>query len=165
MLKSNYVLIVEKSGDFLAVKTSINLVDSLIFEIERILSSEFENRLKTLPVKVIKRSNNTTVTWNIYPPDLSKNDKLLVKLAKAINENFNNIVGEIIKFKIANGSILDSGNQEFQIIRGQSWEIYLFDPETFIYIRLLNESRLADPIEKWLSIDIDIVESSAWFAD
>ncbi len=149
----------------MAVKISINLVDSLIFEIERVLSSEFENRLKTLPVKVIKRNNNTVVTWNIYPKNPAKNDKLLVELTKTIEENFDNIVGEIIKLNITNGSIIDSGNQEFQIIKGQSWEVYLFDPETFIYIRLLNESRITDPFDKWLSIDIDIVENSAWFAD
>lgn len=149
----------------MAVKISINLVDSLIFEIERVLSSEFENRLKTLPVKVIKRNNNTAVTWNIYPTDTTKHDELLVELTKTIEENFNNIIGEIIKLNITNGSIIDSGNQEFQIIEGQSWEVYLFDPETFIYIRLLNESRIADPFDKWLSIDIDIVEHSAWFAD
>jgi hypothetical protein len=149
----------------LAVKISINLVDSLIFEIERVLSSEFENRQKTLPVKVIKRNNNTAVTWNIYPTDTIKHDELLVELIKTIEDNFNNIIGEIIKFNITNGSIIDSGNQEFQIIEGQSWEVYLFDPETFIYIRLLNESRIADPLDKWLSIDIDIVEHSAWFAD
>ena len=118
-----------------------------------------------LPVKVIKRNNNTVVTWNIYPKDPAKNDKLLVELTKTIEGNFNNIVGEIIKFNITNGSINDSGNQEFQIIEGQSWEVYLFDPETFIYIRLLNESRITDPFDKWLSIDIDIVENSAWFAD
>ncbi|MHA2248230.1 MAG: hypothetical protein ACXADY_24990 [Candidatus Hodarchaeales archaeon] len=149
----------------MAVKISINLVDSLIFEIERVLSSEFENRQKTLPVKVIKRNNNTAVTWNIYPTDTIKHDELLVELIKTIEDNFNNIIGEIIKFNITNGSIIDSGNQEFQIIEGQSWEVYLFDPETFIYIRLLNESRIADPLDKWLSIDIDIVEHSAWFAD
>ncbi|MHA2306159.1 MAG: hypothetical protein ACXACU_12290, partial [Candidatus Hodarchaeales archaeon] len=66
---------------------------------------------------------------------------------------------------IDTGGITDSGTQEFQIIRGKSWEVYLYDPETFIYIRLLNESRIADPFDKWLSIDIDIVENSAWFAD
>ncbi len=149
----------------MAVKISIELINSLIFEIERVLSSEFENRLKTLPVKVIKRNNNTAVTWNIYPKDQNQSDKLLIELTKTIEDNFNNIVGEIIKFNIANGSIIDSGNQEFQIITGMSWEVYLFDPEIFIYIRLLNESRITDPFDKWLSIDIDIVEHSAWFAE
>ena len=128
----------------MAIKTSISLIDSLIYQIEAIISSEFENRITTLPVKITKRESNTSVTWNIYPPESIRSNKLFLEFTKTIETNFKEIKGETIKFNINNGSITDSGSQEFQIIRGNSWEVYLYDPETFIYIRLLNESRLAE---------------------
>ncbi|MHA2306773.1 MAG: hypothetical protein ACXACU_15435, partial [Candidatus Hodarchaeales archaeon] len=60
----------------MVVKTPISLIDSLISEIEVKISSEFENRIKTLPVKITKRESNTSITWNIYPPDSVRSDKL-----------------------------------------------------------------------------------------
>ena len=104
-----------------------------------------------------------TVTWNIFPTANLDLTDLLQMLAKTIANNLKDINGEIIEFNLANGKIRDRGVQEFQILTGKTWEVYLYEPETFIYLRLLYESRTDDPDKKWISIDMDIVLDSAWF--
>lgn len=104
-----------------------------------------------------------TVTWNIFPTAKTDLPDLVQMLAKTIDNNLKDINGEIIEFNLSNGTIRDSGVQEFQILTGKTWEVYLYKPETFIYLRLLYESRTDDPDNKWISIDVDIVLDSAWF--
>jgi hypothetical protein len=145
--------------------TTIGVIDILILDIENFLDSIFTNRLRTLPVKTTKRNQNTTVTWNIFPTNKVNLDDIFPILAEKINNNFASIQGEIIKLESANGNISDSGYQEFQILKAHIWEVYIYDPEIFMYIRLFYESRSIDPDDMWLSIDIDITEESAWFAD
>ncbi|MFX0084123.1 MAG: hypothetical protein ACFFAU_00480 [Candidatus Hodarchaeota archaeon] len=145
--------------------TTIGTIDTLIFDIEHFFDSIFTNRLRTLPVKIKKRNQNTIVTWNIFPTNKVNLDDIFPILIDKINNNFENINGEIIKLRKAEGIISDTGNQEFQIIKSNSWEIYLYKPEIFMYIRLSYESRLSNPNDAWLSIDIDITEESAWFVD
>lgn len=112
----------------------------------------------------MRRKQNTTVTWNIYPRDGTQLDRLFQVLSNTIDENLEELHGEMIRNKLTNGRILDMGVQEFEIIKGISWEIYLYKPETFIYIRLLNEVSTTTLSKNWISIDIDIVEESAWFS-
>ena len=59
--------------------------------------------------------------------------------------------------------MIDTGMQEFQINFGESWDVYLYEPEIFVYIRLLLESKIINPEERWISLDIDVINNSAWF--
>ncbi len=162
--KRTIVLTVGGSGPHLSYEKLPDVLQQLVTVIEGLLTSYYPNRLRTLPVKIINRKQNTTLTWNIYPTEKIPLNNLLHVLMKTIEENFKNIKGEIIQFNLSNGKIHDGEVQEFQISTGKIWEIYLYEPETFIYLRLLSESRLAHPDKKWISIDIDIVEESSWFA-
>ncbi|MHA2224228.1 MAG: hypothetical protein ACXAC8_03425 [Candidatus Hodarchaeales archaeon] len=141
------------------------VLQQLTFKIEHLLNTFFPERSLTKPVKITRRKQNTTVTWNIYPKDGTQRDRLFQALSNTIDENLEELKGEIIRNKLTNGRILDRGVQEFEIIRGISWEIYLYEPETFIFIRLLNEMSLTPLSKNWISIDIDIVEESAWFSE
>ena len=141
------------------------VLQQLIFNIEQLLNAFFPQRSQTKPVKITRRKQNTTVTWNIYPNDGTQLERLFQVLSNTIDENLEELQGEIIRNKLTNGRILDMGVQEFEIIRGISWEIYLYKPETFIYIRLLNEVSTTTLSKNWISIDIDIVEESAWFSE
>ncbi len=145
--------------------TTIGVINTLIIDIEHYFDSIFTNRSRTLPVKIKKRNQNTTVTWNIFPTNKVNLDDIFPILINKINNNFDKIDGEIIKLRKAEGTINDTGSQEFQIIKSNAWEIYLYKPEIFMYIRLSYESRLSNPNDVWLSIDIDITEESAWFVD
>ena len=142
------------------------VLQQLVQSIDDLIDSYFPNRLRTLPVKINNRKQNITVTWNIYPTEKITLKDLFQIFVKTIDENLIDINGEIIQYKLINGKILDNPEliQEFEISTGKSWEIYLYEPETFIYLRLLYESRIANPHDKWISIDIDIVKESAWFA-
>ena len=165
MLRKISARIVEKSGNRLPSIPTISIIDKLILEVEKFINSKFSNRLRTLPVKIAKRNQNTTVTWNIFPTKTVDLDVIFSVIAEKINSSFTSIKGEIIKLEDSKGNIIDSGIQEFKIIKANTWEIYLYDPEVFLFIRLLYELRLENPDDKWLSIDIDITENSAWFAD
>ncbi len=162
--KQTIVLTVGGSGPHLSYENLPDVLQQLVTVIEGLLTSYYPSRSRTLPVKVIHRKQNTTLTWNIYPTEKIPLDNLIHTLIKTIEENFKNIKGEIIHFNLSNGKIQDGGIEEFQISKGKIWEIYLYEPEIFIYLRLLSETRLTHPHEKWISIDIDIVEESAWFA-
>lgn len=140
------------------------VLQQLVLKIEGLIDSYFSNRLQTLPVKINNRKQNITVTWNIYPTEKIQLDDFFLILETTIDENLKDINGETIQYKLINGKIRDRGVQEFEIPKGKTWEIYLYKPETFIYLRLLYESRTAHPHDNWISIDIDIVTESAWFA-
>ncbi|MFX0122171.1 MAG: hypothetical protein ACFFAE_00915 [Candidatus Hodarchaeota archaeon] len=141
------------------------VIQQLVSKIENLINSHYSNRSRTLPVRIKKRKQNITITWNIYPIDRIPLEELFQILTKAIGENLKDINGEIIYCTLTNGKIRDRGVQEFQIHTGKTWEIYLYEPEIFIDVRLLYESRIAPPHDRWLSIDIDIVTESAWFID
>lgn len=162
--KQTIALTVGGSGPLLSYEKLPDVLQQLVTVIEGLLNSYYPSRSRTLPLKIIHRKQNITLTWNIYPTEKIPLDNLLQVLMKTIEENFKNIKGETIQFNLSNGKIHDGGVQEFQISTGKIWEIYLYEPEIFIYLRLLTESRITHPHEKWISIDIDIVEESAWFA-
>jgi hypothetical protein len=149
--------------NFLSLKILPEVLQQLVSEIEDLINSYYSNRLRTLPVRINKRKQNITITWNIFPVDEIQLKDLFQILTKAIEENLKDINGEIIHCTLTNGKIRDRGVQEFQIHTGKTWEIYLYGPEIYIDVRLLYESRIPQPHDKWLSIDIDIVLDSAWF--
>ncbi|MFX0172191.1 MAG: hypothetical protein ACFE9L_09740 [Candidatus Hodarchaeota archaeon] len=142
-----------------------NFLQRLITNVEALIDSHLIDRSRTLPVKIKKRVQNVIITWNIF----SKNEKdlnvLYNGLTGTINQLLDEIKGEVIQYELSKGKIIDSGVFEFQINLGKTWDIYLYDPEIFIYLRLLLESRIANPKEKWISLDIDLVIDSAWFVD
>lgn len=147
----------------MSLETLPEVLQQLVSKIEDLLNSFYSNRSQTLPVRINKRKQNLTVTWNIYPAEKITLEDLFQTLTKTIEENLKDIHGEIIHCTLTNGKIRDRGVQEFQIHLGKTWEIYLYDPETYIDVRLLYESRITQPLDKWLSIDIDVVIESAWF--
>ncbi|MHA2202516.1 MAG: hypothetical protein ACW991_02395 [Candidatus Hodarchaeales archaeon] len=140
------------------------VLQQLVSKIEDQINFYYANRSRTLPVRINKRKQNITITWNIYPIDRIRLEDLFQILTKTAEENLKDINGEIIHCTLTNGIIRDRGVEEFQIHSGKTWEIYLYDPEIYVDVRLLYESRITQPLDKWLSIDIDIVLESAWFA-
>ncbi|MFX1285316.1 MAG: hypothetical protein ACFFB5_16830 [Promethearchaeota archaeon] len=159
------VLIVAGSCDSLNLEILPKVLQQLIPKIESIIDSYYSDRSKTLPVRINSRKQNITVTWNIYPTKDIDLDDLLQILTQTIEKNVSDINGEIIQCNLINGTIRDNRVQEFQIHTGKIWELYLYEPETYIYLRLLYESRIAQPQDKWISIDIDIMKESAWFVN
>ncbi|MFX0208110.1 MAG: hypothetical protein ACFFDT_19140 [Candidatus Hodarchaeota archaeon] len=139
------------------------VLQQLVPKIEGIIDSYFTDRSRTLPVRINNRKQSVTVTWNIYPAKKIHLDDLFQRLARTIDENVTDVNGEIIQCNLINGTIRDNRVQEFQIDTGKIWEIYLYEPEIYIYLRLLYESRINQPHDKWISIDIDIITESAWF--
>ncbi len=142
--------------------STTNFIQSLIDAIEARIELLRLDRSRTPPVKKQQRLNNIIITWNIFSTDDSLED-LLTQFYKEIKLKLKEVVGEIIHFQIETGEISDTGLKEFIILSGHSWEIYIYSPETFIYLRLLLEAKKANPDEQWISIDIDIVTESAWF--
>ncbi|MFX1505650.1 MAG: hypothetical protein ACFFDC_06000 [Promethearchaeota archaeon] len=136
----------------------------LVVKLEDLINYHYSSRSRTLPVKIKKRKQNIIITWNIYPGDKIHLEEFFQTITKTIDRSLKDINGEIIYCSLTNGEIRDRGVQEFQIHMGKTWEIYLYDPETYIALRLLYESRLSSPLDKWLSIDIDVIVESAWFA-
>lgn len=139
------------------------VLQQLVSKIEDLINFYYANRSRTLPVRINKRKQNITITWNIYPADTIHLEDLFLILTKTVEEKLKNINGEIIHCTLTDGKIRDREVQEFQIHTGKTWEIYLYDPEIYVDVRLLYESRITQPLDKWLSIDIDIVMESAWF--
>jgi hypothetical protein len=143
-----------------------DILELLISNLEDFLTNKFSDRTKTLPVKIRQTTNNIIITWNVFPEPSHKLGKILKNIKTIINENLDNLKGgEILRYEISNGSIDDSGSKYFLIKHGFSWDIYLYEPETFIYTRLLHESRIDNQEEEWISIDIDVINKSAWFKD
>ncbi len=158
-----HVRIVVGRCNFLSLEILPKVLQQLVSKIEDLINSYYSNRSRTLPVRINKRKQNITITWNIYPVDRIRLEDLSKILTKTVEENLKDINGEIIHCTLTDGMIRDRGVQEFQIHSGKTWEIYLYDPEIYVDVRLLCESRITQPHDKWLSIDIDIVMESAWF--
>ncbi len=65
---------------------------------------------------------------------------------------------------IKEGKIIDSGKVSFVVKRAHIWECYFYEPELFLYLRLLEEK---DPAKEktWISMDFDLIKNSAWFVE
>lgn len=107
-------------------------------------------------IKAIGQSK--TLAYNLF---LEERQELWKTLENTINSALSGLKAEIIRLK-GSGTILDLGISAFQVLQSLTWEVYLYDPEDFAYIRLFHEK---DPERgtEWLSLDIDYVEKSAWF--
>ncbi|NHJ02790.1 MAG: hypothetical protein EAX86_11690 [Candidatus Heimdallarchaeota archaeon] len=142
-----------------------DVIKQLVTIIESKIASFHYDRSRTHQVKKKQRNNNTIISWNIHPSFETPLEYLIPELLNVIEAKLEEIQGEVIHFTITSGDISNTGYKEFKIISGHSWEIYLYSPETFIYLRLLLETKKGHPEEKWISIDIDIVSESAWFTE
>jgi hypothetical protein len=133
--------------------------------IEVAIDSQIDNRMKTRPVKIQERNQNVVLTWNVYSEGKINLEQIFHEFIEIINRETKEVKGETIQLELEKGNIYDSSVQEFAILSGQTWDVYLYDPEIFIYIRVLLESRLNETKERWISIDVDIIKHSAWFVD
>ncbi|MFW9855455.1 MAG: hypothetical protein ACFFFG_10355 [Candidatus Thorarchaeota archaeon] len=136
----------------------------IILQIEHLIDVEIPDRTQTHPPRLQQRASNIVVMWNIFSDQRRTLDSLLQKISLTIDDSLSRIKGEIIKLEVGSGTITDTGIQEFEIIEGKVWNVYLYNPEDFLYIRLLHETRLQRQ-EDWLSVDIDHIRNSAWFMD
>lgn len=141
------------------------IIQRIVNKIESLIETQINNRTKTRPVKIQERNQNIILSWNVYSEGKIKLEQFFHIITQVINNETKQVNGEIIQFNLVNGDIYDRGVQEFVITSGRTWDVYLYDPEIFIYIRLLLESRLNEVKEKWISIDIDIIKQSAWFVE
>lgn len=109
--------------------------------------------------------NNLTISYNIYP-SLDILDDFYEKTSEIVLKILNkfSIHGELICYKGSEGEIIDQGIVAFNILKANHYEFYIYKSGSFIYCRLLKEF---DPLQKktWISIDLDIIEKSAWFKE
>ncbi|MHA2093270.1 MAG: hypothetical protein ACW98F_01340, partial [Candidatus Hodarchaeales archaeon] len=119
------------------------VLQELVKKIEDHLDQKRPARERTLPVKIRKQKQNTIITWNIYPEPLGEIKKTLSNLRRIISLILEQpLDGELIYSEIKKGQILDAGINAFSIIQGYSWDLYLYQPEMFVYVRLVNETNL-----------------------
>jgi hypothetical protein len=113
-----------------------------------------------------EKNDNLTVSYNIYN-NLSINWSEIKKIVETILEAKDlTPLGEVITYNGTGGKIIDQGNFSFEVLRSKIWECYFYEPETFFYVRLLWEQDNQQKTTKnWLSLDIDLVDNSAWFSE
>lgn len=112
-----------------------------------------------------KRENNTTVSYNIYPLEMDIQELRSI-LYSQLKNYFTELShqGEVIMYTKAQGSILDQGVEYFKVTEANIFECYIYEPESFIYARLLQEYDILKKTQ-WISIDCDGIEHSAWFEE
>lgn len=143
-----------------------NSLHELVNSLEDHIDTLFPDRKITLPVKIRRNDHNSIITWNIFPYNQMDLGEILKDLNEIISSNLLRIPkSELIAYNIDQGKILDSGIEAFRIKSGFIYDLYIYDPEIFVYTRLLQEFRLNDQSKQWISIDIDVVTNSAWFSD
>jgi len=142
------------------------LIREIITDVENLLNKMNFDRTLVKPVKIRRSHNNIIVSWNIFP--FSALIEIYTNFQEIITKNLLNIRGEILSYDIKEGSITDHTHdtfKDFLIHQGTNWDVYLYDPEIFIYIRLIIESNIKKGKDKWISLDIDVIEKSAWFLE
>ena len=143
---------------------------SILLEIVKVLETYLEklfpNREMTLPVKQRDRGINSILTWNIYPRNPEEVTDIFDGIQNLLSKKLVDFEeGELLMYEISEGRILDSGSDAFLISRGFSWDLYIYQPEIFVYIRLLQEKKIEKDDNEWISVDIDLIRQSAWFVD
>ena len=134
--------------------------------LESYLGKKFPTRTRTLPLKQRNRGINSILTWNIYPENPREAKEIFNSIQKILNQKLEDYEdGELLQYEISKGRILDSGSEAFIISRGFSWDLYIYQPEIFVYFRLLLERGLEKDTVEWISVDIDLIKQSAWFVD
>ncbi|MHA2175479.1 MAG: hypothetical protein ACXAB2_13850 [Candidatus Hodarchaeales archaeon] len=142
------------------------ILHELVNTLENHIDTLFPNRKVTLHVKIRSNNHNSIVTWNIFP-----NGQVdLVKIFKDLNKIiYSKLVGipksELISYTIDEGRIHDTMVEAFFIKQGCNYDLYIYDLELFVYTRLLLESPSDNHSKEWISIDIDVINKSAWFLD
>ncbi len=125
----------------------------------------YELRVTIVGPTFRKRENNVTLSYNIYPKEMDINE-LWTLLYNTLKNNFTELSkkGEVILYTPTQGSILDQGVEYFKVTNANVFECYIYEPESFIYARILQEY---DIIKKtrWISIDVDGIDRSAWFEE
>ena len=143
---------------------------SILLEIVKVLEAYLEklfpNRERTLPIKQRDRGINSILTWNIYPRSPEEVNDIFDSIQNLLGKKLVDFEeGELLMYEISEGRILDSGSDAFLISRGFSWDLYIYQPEIFVYIRLLQEKKIETDDNEWISVDIDLIRQSAWFVD
>lgn len=127
--------------------------------------NEFNSELSFTGPSPRKTENNQNISYNIYSRNEFINN-IWLKLLQLIQSEFQKLSeqGEVIVYDTTQGTISDQGTEYFQVLKANIFECYIYEPESFLYARLLEEY---DPIKKnkWISIDIDGIERSAWFVE
>ena len=142
------------------------VLQELVQALENHLDQLTPNRKRTLPVKIKKQNQNTIITWNIYSEPQKDITGIFSDLQKIISRILEQpLDGELIYSEFKKGQIFDAGINAFSINQGFTWDLYLYQPEMFVYVRLLRETNLDGSNDTWISIDIDLIENSAWFLD
>lgn len=152
------------------IMTEQTSLPSILLEIVKVLEAYLEklfpNRERTLPVKQHDRGINSILTWNIYPRSPEEVIDIFDSIQNLLSKKLVDFEeGELLMYEISEGRILDSGSDAFLISRGFSWDLYIYQPEIFIYIRLLQEKKIETDDNEWISVDIDLIRQSAWFVD
>ncbi|MHA2113677.1 MAG: hypothetical protein ACXAC6_00105 [Candidatus Hodarchaeales archaeon] len=143
---------------------------SILLEIVKVLEAYLEklfpNRERTLPVKQRDRGINSILTWNIYPRSPEEVTDIFDSIQNLLSQILVDFEeGELLMYEISEGRILDSGSDAFLISRGFSWDLYIYQPEIFVYFRLVQEKKIETDDNEWISVDIDLIRQSAWFVD
>lgn len=136
----------------------------------KFLSQSINRVLQDLEVNTVgptfrKRENNTTLSYNIYPLEMEISE-LWTILHTALKNNFTELSkkGEVIMYTTTQGGILDQGVEYFKVVNANIFECYIYEPESFIYARILQEFDIIKK-NRWISIDVDGIERSAWFEE
>ena len=134
------------------------------------LANDINNSLTSENVNITgptfrKRENNITLSYNIYPIE-TRIEELWTLLHNLLTAKFKELSkqGEVIMYSTTQGSILDQGIEYFKVQKGTIFECYIYEPESFIYTRLLQEFDVLKKTQ-WISIDLDGIEQSAWFEE
>lgn len=111
------------------------------------------------------RGANSALSYNLFPSE-GEVEETWLSLLKVLGVVFKEVGrgGEIIEYS-GEGSIVDGGEKAFVVERAHLWECYIYEPEVFIYCRLLNEKDPYQTQKEWFSVDVDVVDRSAWFAE
>ena len=111
-----------------------------------------------------KINSNWSLGVNIFStPDMLENtfNSLESEIQKALELVKQN--SEIIQLDVKSGIIYDQAEPTIEILQGKYFEVYLYQEESFCYIRLIHE-RDSNKRE-WLSLDADYQEKSPWFTE
>ena len=111
-----------------------------------------------------KINSNWSLGVNIFStPDMLENtfNSLESEIQKALELVKQN--SEIIQLDVKSGIIYDQAEPTIEILQGKYFEVYLYQEESFCYVRLIHE-RDSNKRE-WLSLDADYQEKSPWFTE
>ncbi len=141
-----------------------NYLTKIVTSINKTLF-EFDLHLKFTGPTYRRTANNYNISYNIYPEE-ENIDQTLDKLLELLKFEFKELAknGEVIFYDTSQGKILDQGIEYFKVLKANLFECYVYEPESFLYARLLKEYDIIKK-NKWISIDIDGIERSAWFVE